>query len=327
MRALIPEVSVVMGVYNGEQYLHASIESILLQKDVDFEFIIVDDGSTDSTAVILEEFSKRDPRIRIISQENQGLTLALIRGCSEARARYIARQDADDISMSGRLETLAQMLREDSSLVFVSSWAQSIGPSGELLHQYERPSSPDAATRQLLFDRIGPPGHGSVMFRRDMYEKVGGYRSKFYYAQDSDLWLRMGLVGRLGYAQRVLYRYRIEAGSISGARHYEKLAYSRLISELHMARMAGEDEGRIWDRAKELLYIPHVEKRKSEDLTLYFIGRSLVSQRDPRAIKYLAKSIMANPARLKAWLLFAGALPYLFWRRIPSIPTEEKFFD
>ena len=93
-----PEVSVLMSVYNGARYLRAAIESVLSQQGVDFELLAVNDGSTDKSGSILDEYAARDPSVRVIHQENLGLTRALIRGCNEARGRFIARQDADDVS-------------------------------------------------------------------------------------------------------------------------------------------------------------------------------------------------------------------------------------
>src|SRR6266496_3005617 len=98
-----PDVSVVMSVYNGADHLRETIDSILAQEGVAFELIVVNDGSTDQSAKILEEYASRDKRVRVFQQENQGLTRSLIRGCSEARGKYIARQDAGDVSLTDRL--------------------------------------------------------------------------------------------------------------------------------------------------------------------------------------------------------------------------------
>src|SRR5262245_14778340 len=97
-----PEVSVVMSVFNGEQYLHESINCILNQQGVDFELVIIDDGSIDSTPRILADYARQDARIRLLTQQNMGLTAALIRGCAAARGEFIARQDVDDLSLSNR---------------------------------------------------------------------------------------------------------------------------------------------------------------------------------------------------------------------------------
>jgi glycosyltransferase involved in cell wall biosynthesis len=98
-----PDVSVVMGVYNGAQYLREAIESILNQTFINFEFIIIDDGSSDEFSTIVWEYIKRDSRIVLITQDNIGLTKSLIRGIDNARGVFVARQDADDISLPGRL--------------------------------------------------------------------------------------------------------------------------------------------------------------------------------------------------------------------------------
>jgi glycosyltransferase involved in cell wall biosynthesis len=300
-----PTVSVVMSVYNSARYLARSIESILTQDGVTFEFIIINDGSTDNSRDILARYAAQDQRIRVIDQENAGLTRALIRGCKEARGTYIARQDSDDVSLRGRLSRLAEMLRADDGLTFVSSWADVIGPEDEPLLTQTRPDDSKAATNQLLVERIGPPGHGSVMFRRTCYEIVGGYRSQFYYAQDSDLWLRLGSVGRLGYAQEVLYQYRVSEESISGALHSHKLPFARLIDELHVARMAGHSEEAILSKAP--VAIPRGQKDKaSEARTLYFIGRCLFTRRDRRASTYLRQCLRLTPYKFKAWALLLG---------------------
>jgi len=314
----VPYVSVVMGVYNTARYLRAAIDSVLAQQGVDFEFIIVDDGSTDETPGILAEASAHDSRVRIITQTNAGLTQALIRGCAAARGRYIARQDGDDLSMPDRLRLQAGMLDADPSLVFVSCWSEVIGPGGEPLIKYQRPGTKAAAKGMLLRERCGPPGHGSVMFRRDAYESVGGYRALFYYAQDSDLWLRLANVGELNYVQRVLYHYRISAESISGRLHATKLPYARLIDELHLARQNGEDETDILQR-----FVPPERQNKrspsSADSTQYFIARCLIAKRDARARIYLRACLLANPLNLRAWCLLPIAeIAGPFWTHAGS---------
>src|SRR6056297_3621885 len=99
-----PDVSVVMSVYNNADSLPAALESILSQEGVALEFIVIDDGSTDGSGTILDEAAARDPRLKVIHKQNEGLTKALIEGCAMASAPWIARQDADDLSLPGRLK-------------------------------------------------------------------------------------------------------------------------------------------------------------------------------------------------------------------------------
>ena len=119
-----PEVSVVMGVYNGGDSLSRTLESVLSQQGVDLEFIVVNDGSTDNTLSILNDYSEKDNRLRVLDQENSGLTRSLIRGCAEARGEFIARQDAGDISLPGRLRKQLDLIQKNPDVVLVSCWYQ-----------------------------------------------------------------------------------------------------------------------------------------------------------------------------------------------------------
>src|SRR2546430_3305175 len=130
----IPRVSVVMSVYNGAAHLAATLDSILAQTLSDFELIAVDDGSTDGTLPILAVYARRDPRIRVITQENRGLTRALIRGCEEARAPLIARHDAGDLSDPRRLEEQVARFDVSAELAFCSAWTAFVGPEPEPLY-------------------------------------------------------------------------------------------------------------------------------------------------------------------------------------------------
>ncbi len=106
-----PDVSVVMSAYNGSRDLAKSVDSILCQEGVNFEFIIVNDGSTDESPRLLEQYAAKDARVRVIHQENRGLTKALIRGCAEARGEFIARQDVGDLSLPGRLANELKLIQ------------------------------------------------------------------------------------------------------------------------------------------------------------------------------------------------------------------------
>jgi len=144
-------LSVVMGVYNGENNLFKTIDSILNQTYTDFEFIIINDGSTDKTSEILKEYAARDNRIRVIEQENTGLTKALIRGCKEAQGKYIARQDAGDISLPTRFEKQLKLLLSNPKLIMCSCWGRMLGPNNEILTEIKRPIDFEIATHQLLY--------------------------------------------------------------------------------------------------------------------------------------------------------------------------------
>src|SRR5258708_1856159 len=191
-RSAMTAISVVMSVYNGAPTLGATLDSILGQTERDFECIVVDDGSTDATPDILAAYAARDPRIRVIRQENAGLTRALIAGCAEARGLYIARQDAGDLSDPRRFEMQKRALDMDPEIVFVSGATLFAGPELEPL-QVNRGSGAalepafiiDLSMPHALIE--GPTHHGAVMFRRHAYEHARGYPSPFYYDQHHHL--------------------------------------------------------------------------------------------------------------------------------------------
>ena len=130
-----PDVSVVMSVYNGASHLAATMDSILSQEGVELEFIVVNDGSTDKTGEILDDYARRDGRVRVIHQENTGLTRALIRGCAAATGEFIARQDAGDVSLAGRLARQLDVFRNNSNVVMTSCGTRFVGPDGEVLYE------------------------------------------------------------------------------------------------------------------------------------------------------------------------------------------------
>jgi len=303
-----PAVSVVMSVYNAARYLRDSVESILGQSFGDFEFVIVNDGSTDASRDILAEYERQDRRIRMIDQENQGLTRALIRGCNEAGGRYIARQDADDLSHPRRLAEQAALLDRDPAVGFVSCWAQYIGPEGELLEKVTRPADPQEATRLLLDERQGPPAHGSVMFRESTYKEAGGYRRQFYYAQDSDLWLRAAERAWIAYVPKVLYQYRREIDSVSGRYRPVQKEFGVLGQQCRAARRDGRCEEpylqRAGDLAKQVRLARHNGTPNASRGTqmAYLIGSRLAQQGDRRAAKYLWQVLRHRPWHWRAWV-------------------------
>ncbi len=305
-------ISVVMGVYNGARTLEATLDSILGQTERDFEFIIVDDGSSDATAAILEAYAARDPRIRVIHQANAGLTRALIAGCAAARGTYIARQDAGDLSDPHRFELQRRALDADPGVVFVSSATRFSGPEMEPLHVVRSSGAAldpayvlDLSKPRALAD--GPTCHPSVMLRRDAYERAGGYRAAFYYGQDHDLWYRLAEIGKFQALGEVLYTARVTPDSVSGAARPQQEKIGRLSQAALEARQRGESDEAFLREAAAIR--PVRSRRRSRDGSgLYFIGEALRRNGDARARKYLAASIRAYPLSPRAWLRYLQAL-------------------
>jgi len=305
-------ISVVMGVYNGASTLAATLDSIVGQTEGDFECIVVDDGSTDATPAILAEYAARDRRIRIIRQANAGLTRALIAGCAAARGTYIARHDAGDLSDPRRFELQKRALDADATVVFVSSATQYVGPELEPLQVIR--GTGRALQPELVIDlsdpgilKDGPTHHGAVMFRRDAYERAGGYRQAFYYGQDFDLWYRLAEIGKFQAIGDVLYTARVTPDSLTGAARSRQKRLGELSRAALKARYRGDSDAAIVAAAAKIRPAPRrALSRRGKGL--YFVGEALRRNRDHRARRYLRQSIVAWPFSVRAWLRYLQSL-------------------
>ncbi len=289
-----PLVSVVTGVWQSAATLERSLASVLAQDLRELELIAVDDGSSDGSSELLRRLAGRDPRVRVLRQENRGLTVALARACDEARAPFIARHDADDYSLPGRLRLQVERLRARPELAFVSCWVQVLGPSDELLLETRRPSD-DALALRRLDTHDEAPVHGSVMFRAEAYQRAGGYRAQFRYAQDWDLWLRLAELGGLSYVPEFLYAFRVSPGSLSAARRAQQLRLRELARACRAARGSGSSEAALLAEAERASAQPPVPLAAGDLGPAYFIGKCLLDRRDPRCWPYLCQARRERP--------------------------------
>lgn len=305
-------ISVVMGVYNGGALLGPTLDSILAQTEGDFECIVVDDGSTDASPRILAGYAGRDSRIRVISQQNAGLTRALIAGCAAARGTYIARHDAGDLSHPRRFELQRALLDANRELAFVSCATQYAGPELEPLFVTSGNGLAIDPIRMIDLDREngvadGPSHHGSVMFRRDCYEHAGAYRPQFYFGQDWDLWYRLAEEGTFQIVPDVLYTARVTAEGISNASRETQHRIGKLSYKAFLARARHESDAAILEEAAQLRPVRSRRRRSCAD-GLYFIGEALRRNGDVRARRYLRQSIAAWPFSIPAWFRFLQSL-------------------
>ncbi len=299
-----PEVSVVMGVYNGGDGLAATLDSVLSQEGVDLEIIAVDDGSTDGSRAVLRRYAAVSPKLRVVEQQHSGLTAALIRGCAAARGTVIARQDAGDRSLPGRLRGEHARLAADPGVALVSCGSRFVGPFGELLYESVAPS--EEATAPLLADSVaglrGPAHHGSTLFRRALYERVGGYRPEFYFAQDLDLWTRLGEVGRHIAMRDVLYEARFSPASITGLHRRQQVALARTILRCRRLRQAGKSEAPCLRRASRIHPRRGGRLPRERAEAFYFIG-ACIGRRDPAAARrYYREAVTHWPLHWRSWM-------------------------
>jgi glycosyltransferase involved in cell wall biosynthesis len=208
------KVTVLMSVYNGARWLRESIESILAQSFPNFEFIIVDDGSQDTSLEIIRRYAAADPRIRVIIKPNSGLTDSLNVGIEAARGEWIARIDADDMAMPNRLATQLDHAIRDERCVVLGSAIVRIDEEGRECGVATFPVNHKQLCR-LMYRKINPIPHSSALFRKAAVCAVGGYRERIRRAQDYDLWLRLSEVGHIGSIDRPLVRYRQHASQVS----------------------------------------------------------------------------------------------------------------
>ena len=246
-----PVASVIMSVYNGEEYLDQAVKSILAQTFTDFEFIIINDASSDNTSAILDKY--HDNRIiRVNNEKNIGLTSSLNKGIAIALGEFIARQDADDISHPERLDVQCKYLENNPSVGLIGSCPWIIDFNGQQIKKLRLPLAPNFEDPNLVRN---PFCHGSIIVRRSVLAKAGGYREFFQVSQDHDLWRRLSEFCQLKNIENSLYYLRNHVESISHNRFLEHAAARQVIIELaNQRRVYGVDDFGLkyqekWDEA------------------------------------------------------------------------------
>lgn len=235
-----PVVSVVMAVRNGERHLRAALDSLLRQTMADFELVVIDDGSTDATASILCQYAEEDDRLLMVrNARNVGLARSLNRALKWARGRYIARQDADDVSAPDRLDRQAAWLDAHPDVGLLGTAYHVIDDAGRrsVIH---RPPQTDAEIRwQMMFHNAFC--HSSVMFRRSLLAIEPGYNADFPVAQDYDFWARLLPHTRAANLDEPLVEYRVHpAHTGAGRRSEQQEAATRIARRLLAQRLGGE---------------------------------------------------------------------------------------
>jgi glycosyltransferase involved in cell wall biosynthesis len=214
-----PKVSIIMPVYNGEKFLKEAIESILNQTFTDFEFIIINDGSKDNSLSIIEEYKQKDSRIKIIDQKNLGIIKALNNGLKISKGKYIVRMDADDISLSDRIEKQLAYLKKENAYL-CGTWAHVIDKNGVINTKKEFNYPPKTWTEnKLSMIKWNPFIHPSVLFKRELYEKEkdknGNLYKNYKHIEDYELWTRINPKYKSVNIQEYLLNYRIHNNQIT----------------------------------------------------------------------------------------------------------------
>jgi glycosyltransferase involved in cell wall biosynthesis len=269
----------------------------------DFEFIIIDDGSTDDSGSILASYARRDPRIRVVTNDvNIGLTLSLCKGLDMARGRYIARQDADDMSLPDRFEKQVMLLENDPDCALVGSAYERIDSKGRCMGIVSVPESPDEIRLKLL--RFNLFAHGTMMFRND--DRIR-YRPDRKIAQDYQLVVDVLKCFDVRNINLPLYKVRRENDGISQMRKVEQDAAAREILATHVQNVISSPRSEVLLAAHVLLQESHF----AADLVDAVHGKRL--HVDRRRARHLFNRMPAGvrPA-VRAWTAYAPHLGYIF---------------
>jgi glycosyltransferase involved in cell wall biosynthesis len=301
-----PRVAVLMSVYNAETYLREAVESILNQTLRNFRFIIIDDGSTDSSLAILQHYERIDPRIRLVSRPNTGLVGALNEALSMADAEYVARMDADDVSRLDRFARQIAFLETNPEYVAVGSHSLWTDPDGLPLKVMPQFLTHEEIDSQLLQGRGNAITHAASLFRRTALLAIGGYRKEFETAEDLDLFLRLAERGRLANLKDVLYVYRqhpLSTNHLSAERQnaairkaiYDARCRRRLPTEFHLSRrtISAGNNLQLYQRW----------------LVLAIEGNNMRTAR-----KYARRLVFIRPLSKRSWRYFAKCYAPWLWR-------------
>ena len=230
-----PLVSVVIPVFNGQETVKQAIESILAQSFTNFEVIVINDGSTDNTYSVVRAFG--DTRVSVISQVNQGAGAARKKGVEKARGKYIAVQDADDISFPTRLAVQVKFLEDHPRCVAVGTWSRIQGTDNSFRKGHEHPTSNGELQLLMLFDAYFVAS--SVMIRKSELLNAGNYEPLTNGLEDFELWSRLKDQGDIANVPQVLVTYREMPGSLSRSNLVERNREAVAISAANICRARG----------------------------------------------------------------------------------------
>lgn len=235
-----PKISVIMPVHNGEKYLHTVIKSILDQTFSEFEFLIMNDGSTDRTAQILEVYAKKDDRIKILSQKNRGIVASLNTLALHANAELIARIDADDIAYPKRLELQYEHMQKHPGTVLLGTVCK-VFREDKAKTGITDTFAEDFLNRWFLTYNCAFT-HSTVMYQKKTFVDCGGYWEGEYPAEDYGLWIRMKKHGRIENLKNILGEYRMNVRSISGNNFRRQIKIRNRLNAINFEDIYEADE-------------------------------------------------------------------------------------
>jgi len=304
----IPQISVVMPVYNALPFLNLSISSILGQTFSDFEFVILDDASTDGSTELLQDWARRDARIQLYESDEQlGLARSSNAVVAKARAPIVARMDADDIAHPDRLRLQFEILNGAPDVVVVGTLCNGIDATGKVVRPRDR-------WRLLRSSLQIPFPHGSTMFRRQVFDEVGGYNESMTGAEDQDLFRKMATRGRVVTLADVLYSYRYHLSNATLLNGTTAVREGTQPPDNTLAALYMMGAMRLWAGQPPQLLEPMLQKKslKWTPKTLMFLASALWGHFSAPSLRVFLRSFI-RARDLCASLLVKDGRPYE-WR-------------
>ncbi len=296
-----PRVSVLMPVFNAELYVAEAVASILQQTFEDFELVVLDDGSSDHSAEIVEQTCGDDPRLRLIRSPHAGLSVRLVEGVAAARGEFIARQDADDISRPERFALQVAFLESHPDISVVGAGSLLIDPDGEPIRERHAPLSHREIEFQLLEGRGNAIFHSSAVFRRAHVIDVGNYQPRAEPAEDVDLYLRLAERGRLANLPVTLLESRQHVSRVSSVRAGEqRRTLNTVLAEARRRRGLEDEESAPLPAIPDQISQAESQRRWAREA---IEGGNLGTAR-----KHTWAALRAEPLHPRSWHMMVRAL-------------------
>lgn len=296
----------LLPVWNGEAFLEPAIDSIVGQTFAALELIVIDDGSTDRSAAIAGKFASADPRVRVLRRPHEGLSPSLNAGIDAAQGEYVARMDADDVSVPDRLRKQVEFLDAHPSCVAAGAWIEVVDDAGRHLGVKTFVTTHDAIAAALLRG-ISPMAHPTIVARREALRDAGGYDAGRYPSEDLDLWFRLAERGELANLGEVLLRHRRHEAAVGVVEREKMKAMALAISNEARTRRGLQSR-----RGTPILHGTNAHARYHFECA----RTALIAGPRLTALRHALATIAAEPGRLYGYATLAACAvpkPLLRW--------------
>jgi glycosyltransferase involved in cell wall biosynthesis len=293
-----PRVTVLMPVYNGALYLREAIDSILNQTYTDFEFLIINDGSTDASEAIISSYS--DTRIRLINQNNAGVSAALNNGIQLAKGAYIARMDADDRCMSTRLEEQMNFLDLHPEYVMIGSDADYMDKDGFFVFHYSNTGHSNEEINERVDWITCPFIHSAVIYKKEGVIAAGAYDENAYLFEDHFLWIKLIKLGKVANLKKALISVRLNPSSVTIDQRDCSAEYLNIKNKAIQTGLLNDEEGAIL--RKNVIKISATQKLYSYHA---YLGKKYLwnNYHAANARTHFLEAIKVYPLKVKTYLL------------------------